>query len=149
MDGIMSPFDYNLLVQMVAEQTISSLPSRPVDIEVIESPAVPVADGMTCHLTVGVLNEASKYTGGFGVVFEVDPSSTGAATILGGEGASGGGRYDVSGPIALGGRSRVVIRIDSPDTIYIDASIPECGAGGVGRYCGAIDLVPAATITGQ
>jgi hypothetical protein len=114
-----------------------------------------VAVGLTCHITVGVKNESTNpsytHTPGLGVVFEiVAASSTGTATLLGGEGRGAGAptgtRYDISGPIGQNSPSRIVLRIDSAGTITLRARIPACGAPGVGRSSPEIILDPAAVI---
>jgi hypothetical protein len=89
------------------------------------------------------------YQGGFAVVFEIDPSSTGAAVLLGGEGNELTGRYDVSGPSAPvdGGFSTMHLKITGPGAIQINARIPACGTNGVGRWCGEVVLSPSFSIT--
>jgi len=143
-DDTASPTDLVHLKKMVKEQNIpaGTLPARPVSLVVEEMPAAWVAVGDTTHITLGVLNEASKYTSSFGVVFEIDPP--GAATILGGEGKAGVGRYDVSDENGL---SRVVLRVNSPGLIHLHAKIPQCGiAAYLGRYSQEIILNQAVTI---
>ncbi len=150
MDGAVSPLDISLLKQMVSMQTVSSVPARPVDLVVIGQDSVTAAVGSTAGLTVAVLNEDSTFSAGFGVVFEIDgDSSSGSATILGGEGQSGGGRYDVSWTMASGGRSSVVLRVDSPGTILIDVSLPQCGNDGKGRYHDPIYKKRIFTVKGE
>jgi hypothetical protein len=89
------------------------------------------------------------YQGGFAVVFEIDPSSTGSAILLGGEGYELTGRYDVSGPSAQvdGGFATMHLKITAPGPITINARIPSCGTSGIGRWLDEVVLDPAFTIT--
>ncbi len=148
MDEIISPLDLSVLKQMVALQTTAGNPSIPVEIELVGSSTISAQVGFTCRITVGVLNASSNYTAAMGVIFELDgDSSTGDAVILGGEGGAGEGRYDVSGAIASGGRSSVVLRIESAGTIFVDARLPGCGSGGKGRYSPGVAKARVATVT--
>ncbi|MFO8056792.1 MAG: hypothetical protein R6V10_05815 [bacterium] len=99
-----------------------------------------MAVGDTCHVTVGVLSEhpdGDKYTSGFTVVFQTGDSSTGSATLLGGDGEYSGDRYDFSGPVIDNAPARITLRIDSAGTIEIEPFIRECQSGTLpfeGRY---------------
>ena len=129
---------------------ITDIPSRPVSIVKLSPAAVSVHVGDTTHVTVALQNEAALYSPGFGVVFSIDPSSTGTATILGGEGGSGGNRYDVTGTGSLSARSNVIIRVDSAGVIKINVSVPQCGTEvDMGRYCGALTMPAPFEITGN
>jgi hypothetical protein len=84
-------------------------------------------------------------------VFEIDPSSTGTAVLLGGEGEEGTGRYDVSeasGPVD-GGFAGIVLSITGPGDITVNARVPACGINGTGRWCDEVVLSPAFVITGN
>ncbi len=147
MDEIISALDLSILKSMVTLASTGGNPSIPTSLEIYGDTALSIEVGMTGHVTVGVKNDYPNYTSGFGVIFDIGEESVGTATILGGDGnGSEGGRYDVSGPIADGGRSRIVIRVDTAGTIRIRAHLPECGSGGVGRYAGAIEVYPALEI---
>ncbi len=68
---------------------------------------------------------------GYGVVFWIDPSSTGTGKIYGGDGSPGaaegfpeGARYDVTGAIESGGRARVRLQVESAGTIKVNVKIP-------------------------
>ncbi len=150
MDEIVSSLDLSLLRQMASLQSVSSVPGRPTSLELVGDSIVNVDVGSTVRVTIGVKNDYPNYTAGFGVVFEIDGAgSTGSAVILGGEGDSGSGRYDISGAIASGGRSTIVLRATAAGTIYLKASTPECGSGGLGRYCAAITEDRIVTIVAQ
>ena len=147
MDLIPGPGDKSILVQMMKEASIPALGSRPTSLTRME-PAVGIlhlAVGETIHLWVRVDNEAGRNTPGFGVLFEVDPSSTGAVTVFGGDGSAGGSRYDISGPIGSG-VAGVTLRIDAPGEVFINARIPACGTPGLGRGCPEIVLPGALRI---
>jgi len=152
-EGIMGPGDLTLLERILKNEIIGSeLGSRPTGITAVDVPSGPVAEGSTCHVSVVVDNEYGNVSPGFGVVFEIDPSSTGVATLLGGDGDSvSGGRYDVSSDRLSGATSTIVIRIDLAGTIVVNASLPKCGAGdgGPGRSCAPVTLYPAAIIIGE
>jgi len=152
-EGIMGPGDLTLLERILKNEVIGSeLGSRPVGISAVDVPPGPVSEGSTCHVSVVVDNEYGSVSSGFGVVFEIDPSSTGEATLLGGDGDSvSGGRYDVSCELSLGATSTIVIRVDVAGTIVINAGLPQCGggAGGPGRSHAPVSLSPAATIIGE
>ena len=129
-DGFPGPGDLSILQSMILESSLPSIDSRAAELVLFDSPSSPVADGFTCHVTIGVLGEhvaGDRYVSGFGVVFTV---SSGSATLLGGDGSDSGGRYDYSGPFDPFTPARIVIRIDSPGTIEIDAQVPACGTLG-------------------
>ena len=70
--------------------------------------------------------------------------------LLGGDGSYGGGtRFDVSGPSGAsdGGHATIYMKVTSPGTIIINATIPACGTHGIGRWVDEIALDPAFTIT--
>ncbi len=146
-----SPLDLNLIKAMAGGNETYTTPTIPTDLIVDGSTLRSVADGSTTRVTVSVVNSSAiGYSSSFGVVFEIDPASTGSATLLGGEGPSGTGRYDVSGAMDSGGLSSIVVRVDSPGTIYINATVPPCGdQSGKGRYCPEVARTPAVTIVGQ
>jgi len=121
--------------------------SRAASLEKVYEPVVAVEVGSTTHVTVKVRNSAGAgnlYNSSFAVVFEIDPSSTGAAVLLGGEGEEGDGRYDVSNAL---GESTIAMKITAPGPIFINAAIPACGINGVGRWCSEIILDPAFSTT--
>jgi len=151
-DGFLTPVDVSLMSAMVKGVGTAALPSRPASLTVVSSCLPSVAVGDTCHVTLSVVNSAAPATkqGGISVIFSVDPSSTGTATILGGEGADSGQRYDLSGTALSGpgGLSTVVVRPDSVGTVKISARIPQCGdIMNYGRSSPEILLNNFATIT--
>jgi len=149
MDLYRGPADLSILNSITKNTTIVTLGSRPTGLEVVyPSAPVSVAVGETTRVTVSLRNTNGFTTPGFGIVFEIDTASTGAATLLGGDGAKDGWRYDITGPIAPGSPATIYLRIDAPGTIIIRAWTPQCGVGGVGRYCVAQAADPV-TITGN
>ncbi|HUT55068.1 MAG TPA: hypothetical protein VM658_16890 [bacterium] len=89
------------------------------------------------------------YSAGFSVVFSIDPSSTGRAVLLGGDGSYGPGtRYDISGPVTHleGGLSTIHLKVTAPGMIWVDAKIPACGMKrGFGKWMDEVVLtVPLA-----
>ena len=96
-DGNHDPTDIIELKKMVRGQDTAGMMSRPNTFVVLEQPGGTVKRGDTCHVTLGVPNDGGTYSPSFGIDFTIGASSTGSATILGGEGVSGSGRYDVSG----------------------------------------------------
>ena len=156
-DETPAPTDLNLLQSMILEIPLASIDSRAGGLEVLSPLSVPllVADGLTCHVTVGVLAEnpvvpGQDYTTGFAVVFRIGAGSTGSATLLGGDGGyAGGGRYKFSGAFDQSSPANIVVRIDSPGTIYVDAFIPACGLPDIGRSCPEVLLGAPVEITGE
>jgi len=61
---------------------------------------------------------------GYGVIFWIHSSSTGAGTIYGGDGDTLGFRYDVTGDILSGGKARVYLHVLSGGTIQVNTRIP-------------------------
>ena len=125
--------------------------SRAASLEKVYEPVVAVEVGSTTHVTVKVRNSAGAgnlYNSSFAVVFEIDPLSTGAAVLLGGEGDEGTGRYDVSGASAPvdGGFASIALAITGPGDITVNARIPACGINGIGRWCDEVVLSPAFSI---
>ncbi len=145
-----SPLDLSLLMSMISGNDSAANPTTPTDLVVEGNILSSVEEGSTERVTVSVVNSSAiGYTSSIGVVFEIDPASTGAATLLGGEGPSGTGRYDVSGAMDSGGLSSIVVRVDAPGMIYLNATLPPCGdQSGKGRYCPEIEKAPAVTIVG-
>ena len=105
-------------------------------------------------MTVRVRNENTAnglYQAGFSVVFAIDPSSTGTAVLLGGEGQNGAGtRFDVSGVNGAsdGGHATIALSITRPGTIIVNATIPACGTSGYGKWMNQVTLDPPITIIG-
>jgi hypothetical protein len=123
-----------------------------VSLEKVYEPAASVEVGGTTHVTVKVKADDTAinlYQGGFAVVFEIDPSSTGDAILLGGEGDELTGRYDVSGPSAPvdGGFATMHLKITGPGPITINATIPSCGTSGIGRWLDQVVLSPSFSFT--
>ena len=154
-DDIISGGDLAVMMQILRTPTMLpdiGLPCRPSDIIVIDSPSVPVAVGDTCRITLAVENVSGTRTPGIGIIYEIDPSSTGSAVILGGDGTDGGlTRFDYSGNTdsGIGGESSIVLFISAPGSIIINASMPHCGGLGPGRYAEAIDKGAIVTVTGE
>src|SRR4030042_1753081 len=68
--------------------------SRAADLEKVYEPAGDVLVGSTTHVTVRVRHSNLAnvlYQAGFAVVFSIDPSSTGTAVLLGGDGSYSAG----------------------------------------------------------
>jgi hypothetical protein len=159
MDGIRGPGDLSILRGFMKNQVFEAgdLGSRPDALERVYPPTgqtLNVDAGDTTHVTVAVHNESTNpswtYSPGIPVVFSIAPSSYGAATILGGEGEeTPGTRYDLSSAMATNGQATVVIRVDGPGNIVINARILQCGSGGTGRYCGEITLGETIVVTGH
>ena len=152
-DGPISSGDLGILKLMLSNTVITDLgmPTRPNNIILIDSPSGAISTGDTCSITVAVQNTGGTRTSGIGVIFEIAPSSTGSATILGGEGkVTATTRYDISGQTSgsSGGEASVVLRIDSPGGIIINARIPECGTG-PGRYAPEIIVNGIVTVVGD
>jgi len=104
------------------------------------------------YLRVRNSSSLIPYSAGFSVVFSIDPSSTGSAVLLGGDGAYGEGtRLDVSGPSGPsdGGHATIFMKITGEGTIVVNAVIPACGTYGVGKWVDEVVLDPAFTITAQ
>ncbi|MFO8056709.1 MAG: carboxypeptidase regulatory-like domain-containing protein [bacterium] len=154
-DGVLASGDLTILKSMVSEIELNNINSRAKELVVLSQPSGPVQVGDTCHVTLGVLSEypdSDKYTAGFAVVFLVGSSSTGTATLWGGDGEYSGERYDFSGPVAENAPARITLRIDSAGTIYMESFIPECQSGTTayeGRYCPEIVLSPSVEITAE
>ncbi len=147
MDEIISALDLAVLRQMVANLSTSGNPSRPVALEVYGDTAVTAEVGSTVRIELGALNQGGKHTSSLGIIFTIDPSSTASATLLGGDGSASSGRYDVTGPIATGGRSAIVLLPTAPGTLLLNAHLPPCGVDGKGRYCEELIKQPLVTVT--
>ncbi len=147
MDEIISALDLAVLRQMVANLSTSGNPSRPVALEVYGDTAVTAEVGSTVRIELGALNQGGKHTSSLGIIFTIDPSSTASATLLGGDGSASGGRYDVTGPIATGGRSAIVLLPTAPGALLLNAHLPPCGVDGKGRYCEELIKQPLVTVT--
>ena len=152
-DGSISSGDLAILTLILSDTELSDLgmPTRPNNIVLINSPSGSISVGDTCQITVAIGNVGGTRTPGIGVVFEIDPLSTGTATILGGEGEdTAASRYDISGEVvgATGGEASVVLRIDSPGDIIINTRIPECGTG-PGRYAPEVVADGIVTVVGE
>ena len=77
-----------------------------------------VAEGDTVRIQVELTKDLTKPRAGFGVVFTI---VSGAGTLLGGEGISGSGRYDLT---ALDGVAQMVVRADGSGTILVQVDLP-------------------------
>ena len=152
-DDVISSGDIGIMMIMLSNQTISDLgmPSRPSGFTLVDAPSGTVKVGDTCRVKVAVDNIKGWRTGGIGIVFSIDPSSTGTATILGGEGEDlSGNRYDVSSAfnVGVGGISSIALKIESAGTIIINANTPQCGTG-PGRYADAISVPGITSIVAE
>jgi hypothetical protein len=147
--------DLTILRGFILNTSVGIVGSRAASLEQVYEPLAPVAVGGTAHVTVRVHNEGgitNNYSAGFSVLFSIDPSSTGSAVLLGGDGAYGAGtRFDVSGPSGSsdGGHATMYLKVTAPGAIIINASIPACGVHGIGKWVDEITLDPAFTITAQ
>jgi hypothetical protein len=152
-DGLVMFGDLTILRGFILNTSVGIVGSRAASLEQVYEPLSPVAVGGTAHVTVRVRNEGgvtNNYSAGFSVLFSIDPSSTGSAVLLGGDGAYGAGtRFDVSGPAGAsdGGHATIAMKITAPGTIVINASIPACGVHGIGKWVDEVTLSPAFTIT--
>jgi hypothetical protein len=152
-DNVIAGGDMIILQNFIINAPVGLVISRAVALEKVYEPAAAVEVGSTTHVTVKVRADVTAinlYQGSFAVVFEIDPSSTGSAVLLGGEGYELTGRYDVSGPSAPvdGGFSIMHLKITGAGSIIVNATIPACGTSGIGRWCDEITLSPAFSITG-
>jgi len=150
-DGYYGTTDMTILTAFSKTGFLLSIPSRPVSIAKLSPATVSVAVGDTTHVTVGLPNEGGAGNSpGFGVVFSIDPTSPGHATIFGGEGADGDGhRYDVTETVSLSAPANVVIRVDQAGEIRVNVSVPKCGEDeNMGRYCAALEMAEPFVITG-
>jgi hypothetical protein len=150
-DNVIAGGDMIVLQNFIINAPVGLVISRAVALDKVYEPAASVEVGGTTHVTVKVKADDTAinlYQGGFAVVFEIDPSSTGSAVLLGGEGDELTGRYDVSGPSAPvdGGFSTMHLKITGPGTIQINARIPSCGASGIGRWLDEVVLSPSFSI---
>jgi hypothetical protein len=152
-DNVIAGGDMIILQNFIINAPVGLVISRAVALEKVYEPAAAVEVGTTTHVTVKVKADDTAinlYQGGFAVVFEIDPSSTGTAVLLGGEGDELTGRYDVSGPSdpVDGGFATMHLKITGPGPIQVNAAIPACGTNGVGRWCDQVVLSPAFSLTG-
>jgi hypothetical protein len=150
-DNVIAGGDMIVLQNFIINAPVGLVISRPVALEKVYEPPTSVEVGSTTHVTAKVRADNTAinlYQGGFAVVFEIDPSSTGDAVLLGGEGVEAAGRYDVSGPSAPvdGGFATMHLKIASPGPIQINARIPSCGAPGIGRWLDEVVLSPSFSI---
>ena len=154
-DGFLGAGDLSAITSIIKTQVIDPFPSRPTGIARVEPSSgntISGAVGDTVSVVVSVTNGAMSTTAGIPVVFSIDALSTGSAVILGGEGASGvGTRYDLSTGRAtlpaVGGKSRVTLRLTGAGTVMVNAKVLQCGSGGAGRYCDEVTLAEPVTVT--
>jgi alpha-tubulin suppressor-like RCC1 family protein len=151
-DDVVAGGDLIVLQNFIINAPVGLVISRAVGLEKVYEPAAAIEVGGTTHVTVKVRADNTAinlYQGSFAVVFEIDPSSTGSAVLLGGEGVEAAGRYDVSGYSAQvdGGFATMHFKITGAGTITVNARVPACGTSGVGRWCNEVVLSPALTIT--
>jgi hypothetical protein len=150
-DNVIAGGDMIVLQNFIINAPVGLVISRAMALEKVYEPPAAVEVGGTTHVTVKVKADDTAinlYQGGFAVVFEIDPSSTGSAVLLGGEGDELTGRYDVSGPSAPadGGLATMHLKVTGAGTITINATIPACGTSGIGRWCDEVTLSPPFTI---
>ncbi|OGP61065.1 MAG: hypothetical protein A2V67_03745 [Deltaproteobacteria bacterium RBG_13_61_14] len=147
--------DMFILERMILQEPISNLNGQAAALELEPLPSLPVEVGSTVRITFNVRNKNTMgeppysvfYSSGFAVFFEIDPASTGAATLMGGDGwhtSFPGARLDFSGPIAEKAPASMVLRLDAPGDIYVNAFIPPCGdyLNQLGRWCPEIVAAP-------
>jgi hypothetical protein len=77
-----------------------------------------VAVGDTVRIQVKLTKDLTKPRAGFGVVFTI---VSGSGALLGGEGISGPGRYDLT---ALDGVAQLVVRVDGTESILVQVDLP-------------------------
>jgi len=77
-----------------------------------------VSEGDTVRIQVKLTKDLTKPRAGFGVVFTI---VSGSGTLLGGEGISGSGRYDLT---ALDGVAQLVVRVDGTESILVEVALP-------------------------
>jgi len=154
-DGYIQSGDLTILRNFILNMPVGGVLSRAASLEVVYSPSSSIAVGGTTHVTLRVRNENAAnvlYQSGFAVVFAIDPGSTGSATLLGGDGSTApANRFDVSAPNSAidGGHASIALKILSPGSIILTASIPPCGSSGIGKWLNLTTLSPNITITGQ
>jgi hypothetical protein len=150
-DNVIAGGDMIVLQNFIINAPVGLVISRAVALDKVYEPAASVEVGSTTHVTAKVRADNTAinlYQGSFAVVFEIDPSSTGSAVLLGGEGYELTGRYDVSGPSAPldGGFATMHLKITGPGPIQINATIPSCGTSGIGRWIEEVVLSPSFSI---
>jgi hypothetical protein len=152
-DGLIQAGDLTILRSFILNTSVGIVGSRAAGLELVYEPAGDVVVGGTAHVTVKVHNSRTDnviYQAGFSVLFSVNPSSTGSAVLLGGDGHYNKGpadnRFSVSHDSSKtdGGHANIAMKITGPGTIIIDAVVPQCGdtTGDTGKWVDDIVLSP-------
>jgi len=121
MDGnlIIGVPDKNLISLILNGKLSGIIAGSPTELSLVEPLTPPtVAEGDTVRIQVELTKDLTKPRAGFGVVFTI---VSGAGTLLGGEGVSGSGRYDLT---ALDGVAQLVVRADGSGTILVQVDLP-------------------------
>ena len=122
MDGdlIIGSTDKDLISLILNGKMTDYIAGTPTELSLVE-PAMPptVAVGDTVRVKVKLTKDLTKPRAGFGVVFTI---VSGAGTLLGGEGISGSGRYDLT---ALDGVAQMVVRAEGAGApIVVQVELP-------------------------
>jgi hypothetical protein len=127
-DPIIQDLDGNLIIGVPDKDLISLIlngkltdyiAGTPTELSLVEPLTPPtVAVGDTVRIQVKLTNGKDNPSVGFGVVFTI---VSGAGALLGGEGVSGAGRYDLT---ALNGVAQMVVRADGSGTILVQVDLP-------------------------
>jgi hypothetical protein len=122
MDGdlIIGSTDKDLISLILNGKLTDFIAGTPTELSLV-APLTPptVAVGDTVRIQVKLTKDLTKPRAGFGVVFTI---VSGSGTLLGGEGVSGSGRYDLT---ALDGVAQLVVRADGSGTpIRVQVALP-------------------------
>jgi len=121
MDGdlIIGSTDKSILSLILNAKLADFIAGTPTELSLV-APATPptVGVGDTVRIQVKLTKDLTKPRAGFGVVFTI---VSGSGTLLGGEGISGPGRYDLT---ALNGVAQMVVRADGSGTILVQVDLP-------------------------
>jgi hypothetical protein len=128
-DPLIQDLDGNLIIGVPDKDLISLIlngkltdyiAGTPTELSLVEPLTPPtVAVGDTVRIQVKLTKDGTVPRAGFGVVFTI---VSGAGTLLGGEGISGSGRYDLT---ALDGVAQMVVRADGSGTpIVVHTELP-------------------------
>jgi len=130
-DPIVQDLDGNLVIGVPDKNLISLILNGKLTDYITGSPTelslvapiggATVSVGDTVRIKVKLTKDLTKPRAGFGVVFTI---VSGAGTLLGGEGISGSGRYDLT---ALDGVAQMVVRADAAGTILVHVELPYDG----------------------
>jgi hypothetical protein len=121
MDGdlIIGSTDKSILSLILNAKLADFIAGTPTELSLVAPLSPPtVSVGDTVRIQVKLTKDLTKPRAGFGVVFTI---VSGAGALLGGEGLSGSGRYDLT---ALNGVAQMVVRADGSGTILVQVDLP-------------------------